>query len=60
MRLFLASEAKNPLSINRLKEFVGGDFTKHKITYIPTAANGSYYGHWKGGESIRVVKSLGA
>lgn len=60
MKLFLASEAKNPQSIKKLKNFVGKDFKKLKIAYIPTAANGEYYGNWKGGTSIKVVSSLGA
>lgn len=59
-RLFLASEAKNPASIRILKKFVGGSFKNKKIAYVPTAANGEYYGAWKGGESIKVAMSLGA
>jgi peptidase E len=60
MKLFLAAEAKNPKSLIRLKKFIEGSFDGKKIIYIPTAANGDYYGAWKGGESIRKVLSLGA
>lgn len=60
MKLFLASESKNPESIKKLKEFVGKDIRKLKIVYIPTASNGEYYGSWKGGQSIRTTMSLGA
>jgi len=38
-RLFLASEAKHPESMQKLEDFVGGLKSK-KIAYIPTAANG--------------------
>ena len=40
MKLFLAAEAKNPKSIKKLKEFIGGSFKGKKIAYLPTAANG--------------------
>ncbi|MBN2016266.1 Type 1 glutamine amidotransferase-like domain-containing protein [Candidatus Dojkabacteria bacterium] len=60
MKLFLASEAKNPASIRKLKKFVNKDFSKLSIAYIPTAANGEYYGSWKGGDSIQVATKLGA
>ena len=60
MKLFLASQAKHPESIKKLKEFIGGDFKGKKIAYIPTAANGEGYGSWKKGESIQVAKNLGA
>lgn len=58
MKLFLASEAKHPESIKKLKTFVGGDLNDKKVVYIPTAANGEYFGSWKVGESIKVAKSL--
>lgn len=60
MKLFLASEAKHPESIKKLKKFVGGSFKGKKIVYVPTASNGEYYGAWKGGESIRKAISLGS
>ena len=60
MKLFLASEAKHPESLKKLKKFVGDSFKNQRIAYIPTAANGEGYGAWKGGESVKVVKSLGA
>ncbi len=58
MKLFLASEAKHPLSIKKLKNFVGKDLRKLNAVYIPTAANGEYYGAWKGGESHKVAARL--
>ncbi|MEK7526626.1 MAG: hypothetical protein AAB546_04050 [Patescibacteria group bacterium] len=39
MKLFLASEAKHPDSIEKLKKFIGG-FEGKSIAYVPTAANG--------------------
>ena len=59
MKLFLASEAKNPLSITKLKEYVGG-FEGKTIAYIPTAANGEGWGSWKEGGSWNTVNTLGA
>lgn len=59
MKLFLASEAKHPLSVNKLKEFVGG-FENKSIAYIPTAANGTGWGLWKEGDSWESVQKLGA
>jgi dipeptidase E len=58
-RLFLAAEAKHPDSLETLEEFVGGVKGK-RIAYIPTAANGEFYGSWKGGGSIKAAQSLGA
>ena len=58
MKLFLASEAKHPQSLKKLKKFIG-NFKNKKLVYIPTAANGEYYGSWKGGKSIRKAMSLG-
>ncbi|NCN58768.1 hypothetical protein COW99_04390 [Candidatus Roizmanbacteria bacterium CG22_combo_CG10-13_8_21_14_all_38_20] len=57
MKLFLASTAKHPDSIKKLKEFAGDLSSKH-ITYIPTAANGEFWGSWKTSESITVAKSI--
>jgi dipeptidase E len=58
MKLFLASEAKHPESVKKFKQFIGKDLLNKKILYIPTAANGEYYGSWKGGETVRVVQEL--
>lgn len=58
-KLFLASEAKNPESIRKLRKFVGG-FKDKKTAYVPTASNGEFYGAWKAGESFKVASSLGA
>jgi dipeptidase E len=58
MRLFLASEAKNPESIEKLKKFVGKPLDQLKIVYIPTANNSEVRGTWKQGESVKVANSL--
>lgn len=61
MKLFLASEGKNPESLAKLEKFLGRPWKELKIAYIPTAANGeSGYGSWRGSETIRIVKDLGA
>ena len=39
MKLFLASDAKYPDSIEKLRSFIGG-FEGKSIAYIPTAVNG--------------------
>ncbi|MDO8503513.1 MAG: Type 1 glutamine amidotransferase-like domain-containing protein [bacterium] len=57
MKLFLASEAKNPKSIKKLEEFVGG-FKGKKLAYIPTAANGHGWGSWKDGGSWNLIQRL--
>lgn len=59
MKLFLASEAKNPTSFEKLTDFVSG-WEGKRIAYIPTAANGEYWGSWKDGGSIQLVKTLPA
>ena len=57
MKLFLASTAKHPESIKRLQEFAGDLSSKH-IVYVPTAANGEFWGSWKTSESITVARSI--
>ncbi len=66
MRLFLASEAKHPESMEKLDSYVGGLKGK-KIGYIPTASNGEAgengelpWGKWEKGDSWQVVNSIGA
>lgn len=61
MKLFLASEAKHPESIEKLRTFVNG-FEGKSIAYIPTAANGENpYGAWKTTSSTwQLVQTLGA
>lgn len=59
MKLFLASEAKHPDSLEKLKTFVGG-FEGKRIAYIPTAANGVSWGCWKDGGAMKIVPTLGA
>ncbi|MBP9820312.1 hypothetical protein KBC79_06295 [Candidatus Woesebacteria bacterium] len=52
MKLFLASEAKHPESLEKLRAFVGG-FKGKSIAYIPTAANGENpYGESEAGASL--------
>lgn len=57
MKLFLASEAKNPLTIKKLKEYIGG-FQGKRLAYIPTAANAEGWGSWRGGGSWSLVQTL--
>lgn len=58
MKLFLASEAKNPKSLEDLSKFIAG-FSDKKLVFIPTASNGEHlYGNWKTGESWKVVQQL--
>lgn len=61
MKLFLASEAKHPESIEKLRTFING-FSGKSIAYIPTAANGENpYGEWeKDSETWKLVNTLGA
>lgn len=64
MKLFLASEAKNPISMEILTEYVGG-FKGKKIGYIPTASNGESeggvpWGKWKEGGTWKLINTLGA
>jgi len=61
MKLFLASEAKHPDSINKLDQFVNGLKGK-KIAYIPTATNGEMpYDHWRTESgSWQLVQTLNA
>lgn len=57
-KLFLASQAKHPKSIEKLKEFIGEDYENKHVVYIPTAANGELYGSWKGGGSLKAAKTV--
>jgi dipeptidase E len=59
MKLFLASEGKNPKTIENLKKFVDG-FEGKSIAYIVTAANGEGLGSWKDSQTLPIVKGLGA
>lgn len=61
MKLFLASEAKHPESMEKLNTFVGG-FGGKSIAYIPTALNGEdIYGKWKeDSNSWKLIQTLGA
>ena len=60
MKLFLASEARNEIALEKLKDFIGGSFENKKIAYIPTAQNGKYYGAWKREDCVGEVLALGA
>ncbi|MDP2638148.1 MAG: Type 1 glutamine amidotransferase-like domain-containing protein [Candidatus Levybacteria bacterium] len=59
MRLFLASEVKNPPTFKKLTEYIG-KFKGKKIAYIPTAANGQGWESWKTGGSWELSQSLSA
>lgn len=60
MKLFLASEAKHPKTIAKLKEYIGG-FAGKTLAYIPTAANGEEgWERWREGETWQLVKTLKA
>ena len=60
MKLFLASEAKNALSIQKLQEYSGGLAGKN-IAYIPTAANGEQgWESWRNGGSWELINTLNA
>ncbi len=56
MKLFLASEAKHPVTFDKLAEYIGG-FEGKKIAYIPTAANGERWESWKDGGSWSLINS---
>ncbi len=59
MRLFLASEAKNPKTIKKLEEYLHG-FKGKTMAYIPTASNGEKFRDWrKTSESWKLVRKLG-
>jgi dipeptidase E len=58
MPLFLASDMKDPRSIEKLKDIIGPDYQRKELVYIPTASNGNHkYGAWKLGESIKIAKA---
>lgn len=61
MKIFLASNAKNPSILKEIDKFVGG-FKDKKIVFIPTASNGEIgYELWKTeSQSLPVIKGLGA
>jgi len=60
MKLFLASEAKHPESMEKLENVIG-TFAGKKIAYIPTASNGELeWGGWKQGGTWNLVNTLGA
>lgn len=62
MKLFLASRASNPLTVNKLKEVLGG-FEDKKIAYIPTASNGENdWEAWKHKEdgTWKLINTFGA
>lgn len=59
MRLFLASHIRNPQTLKRLAEYIGG-FADKSIAYIPTAANGEGWEHWQESETWALVQTLKA
>ena len=61
MKLFLASEAKNPTTLAALTNIIGGNWSGKKVTYIPTAANGEQpHRDWRESETWQLIQSLGA
>lgn len=60
MKLFLASEAKHPQTIEKLKSYIDG-FEGKSIAYIPTAANGEEsFGEWREQSATwQLVQTLG-
>ncbi|HEX9804228.1 MAG TPA: Type 1 glutamine amidotransferase-like domain-containing protein [Candidatus Dojkabacteria bacterium] len=57
MKLFLASEAKNPESVPKMEKFIGG-FEGKSAAYIPTAANGEGYGSWHDSRSLKLAREV--
>lgn len=58
MKLFLASEAGDPKTLEDIKSFVGG-LTDKKIAYVVTAANGHLgYGSWRRSNTLRSIKAI--
>jgi dipeptidase E len=58
-KLFLASEAKHPNSLNELEKFINGRLVDQKILYIPTAANGAGWGSWQDSRTLETLRSKG-
>jgi dipeptidase E len=58
MKLFLASRAAHPDTLNQINKEVGGLKNK-KIAYIVTAGNGEGWGSWKS-KTLEEVKKTGA
>lgn len=58
-KLFLASEAMHPKSIEKLEKYLNDKIPNKKIVYIPTAQNGKTYGAWKT-KHLKNILSLGA
>lgn len=60
MKLFLASYAIDPDTVNELTQYVGG-FKGKSIAYIPTASNGELpWEEWKNGNTWKVLSKLPA
>jgi peptidase E len=59
MKLFLAAEAGDPATIEKLQQYTGGLKNK-SIAYIPTASNGeNEFGGWKkNSETYKVLQTL--
>jgi dipeptidase E len=58
MKLFLSSEDEHPETIEKLKTFIGADYSNKKIAYVVTASNGELYGAWKESEALKRVSSI--
>lgn len=59
IKLFLTSKGKNPETVKRLEEYVGG-FEGKTIAYIPTARNVHGWESWKEGGSWEMLQKLPA
>lgn len=59
MKLLLTSEGTHPKTLEKLNDYITG-FSKKRILYIPTAANGYKMGDWKTWLSQEVLPTLGA
>lgn len=59
MKLFLASEGSDPITIQNLKNYIGG-FEGKKVVYIPTARNGENpFNTWQDSGTWKFLNSSG-
>lgn len=58
MKLFLASKAVEIQTLTKLETFIGQSLSNLNIAYIPTAANGEYFGSWKSSSSLEKLQII--
>lgn len=58
MKLFLASKAVEAQTLQKLESFIGRNLSNLNIAYIPTAANGEYFGSWKSSSSLEKLQVI--